>query len=83
MMRVSTLRLAYRRIAVLCDRASRYDFVLAIIPLAFLGAVALQELLDLSSTMAILLGSLVSALAVIDALFLNPPEGPSPNGPTA
>lgn len=79
-MLVSTIRSAYRRIAVTIDRASRYDFVLAVIPLAFLGAAGLKEIFGLNSTTAALFAGLVGGLAVIDALFLNPPEEPSAGG---
>lgn len=79
---VSTSRFGLRRLADAIARASRYDFVLGVIPAAFIAAAVLHELSVLNSTTAILLGGLVSGLAVVDALFLNPPEAPSTGGPS-
>lgn len=56
--------------------ASRYDLVLAVIPAAFVMAATLRTTISLSSTTAVAAAALVSGIAVIDALFLNPPRGP-------
>ncbi len=77
---VSTTRFTLRRLADAIDRATRYDFVLAVIPVAFLAATVLHRLSVLNSTTAILLGGLIGGLAVVDALFLNPPEAPGTDG---
>jgi len=79
-MAVSTTRFGLRRLADAIDRATRYDFVLGIIPAAFLLAAMLHRLSILNSTTAILVGGLIGGLAVVDALFLNPPEAPGTGG---
>lgn len=57
-------------------RASRHDLVLAVIPVAFLFAAVLGTTMPVSSMTAVMTGALVSALAVLDALFFNPPTDP-------
>lgn len=52
---------------------SRYDLVLAVIPSVFVMAVLVGHLLSLSVQASIAVASLVGALAVVDALFVNPP----------
>ncbi|MDY6817055.1 MAG: hypothetical protein SVG88_00210 [Halobacteriales archaeon] len=54
--------------------ASRYDLVLALIPSAFVIAMLLGNLVSLSMQSQLLVASIVGAIAVIDALFLNPPN---------
>lgn len=56
---------------------SRYDLVLAVIPAAFVVAGVLGTTSAMTPATAVSAGGLVSALAVIDALFLNPPRRPS------
>lgn len=53
---------------------TRYDLVLAVIPSAFVVALVAGHLLSLSATTSVVGASLVGALAVLDGLFLNPPE---------
>lgn len=79
---VFRIRFGLRRLADAIDRASRYDFVLGIIPAAFLVAAVLKQLSVLNSTTAILLGGLIGVLAIVDALFLNPPADPSTGDPS-
>lgn len=55
--------------------ASRYDLVLAVIPTAFVVALLVGNLLSVSARVALVSASVVGALAVLDALFLNPPTG--------
>lgn len=52
---------------------SRYDLVLAVIPLAFLVAVSLAYATATPLRHALVSAAGVSALAVVDALFLRPP----------
>lgn len=54
---------------------SRYDLVLAVIPTAFVVALLVENLLSVSARVALVSASVVGALAVLDALFLNPPTG--------
>lgn len=54
---------------------SRYDLVLAVIPTAFVVALLVGNLLSVSARVALVSASVVGALAVLDALFLNPPTG--------
>ena len=56
---------------------SRYDFVLAIIPLALVVAAVAGAVGPLAFHDAILAGAAVGAVAVVDALFVNPPRDPS------
>jgi multidrug efflux pump subunit AcrB len=61
------------RIAELFDGVSRYDLILVVIPLAFVGALLATALFGVSLRVGIAAGSTVGALAVVDALFRNPP----------
>lgn len=58
-------------------RASRYDLVLAVIPAAFLAAAGLGTASSVSVQTAVGAAAAVSGLAVLDALFINPPREPS------
>ena len=61
----------------LFDRLSRYDLVLLIVPLAFLGATLASALAGVSTHSALLGASLVGAAAVADGLFRRPPRRPT------
>ncbi|MEF8783399.1 MAG: hypothetical protein V5A39_10530 [Haloarculaceae archaeon] len=52
---------------------SRYDAVLAVIPLLFALALAGHALLPVSLQLAVAAGALASSLFLADALFLSPP----------
>lgn len=52
---------------------SRYDVVLAVIPLAFLSALFATTVLSMPFQQTAVVASLVGGATVIDALFLNPP----------
>lgn len=54
---------------------SRYDLLLAFIPTAFIVSILLGSLLSLGLQSALAGASLVGAIALVDALFLNPPKG--------
>lgn len=54
-------------------RPTRYDLLLAIIPVAFLLAVFASTLLSAPPRTALVAASAVGALAVVDGLFRNPP----------
>ncbi|WP_277542015.1 hypothetical protein [Haloarcula laminariae] len=54
---------------------SRYDLVLAVIPVAFLLTVVASGLLGVTMRTALAVGALLGAAVVTDALFLNPPTG--------
>jgi len=56
------------------DRLSRYDLVLAVVPIGFVLAALVGRLLSLSASGTLALGSAVGLLAVLDALFLSPPS---------
>lgn len=58
------------------DPISRYDLVLALIPTAFLTALLIANLLSLPARSTLVIAAFVSALALLDALFLNPPKRP-------
>jgi hypothetical protein len=54
---------------------SRYDFVLAAIPLAFLLSVAGSLVASVPLRNALLVGAAVGGLVLADALFGHPPTG--------
>ena len=53
---------------------TRYDLVLAVIPSAFVVAMLVGHLLSLSVEASAVVASVVGVLALLDGLFLNPPE---------
>ncbi len=53
---------------------SRYDIILVAIPLAFLAALLVGQLLSLSMQATVVVGAALGALVVVDALFVNPPR---------
>lgn len=53
---------------------SRYDAVLAAIPLVFALVLSAHALSALSFPLAIAAGSLLSGLLLVDAMYLNPPS---------
>jgi len=53
-----------------------YDLVLAVIPIAFLVSVLVGHLLSIPTRTALIAASVVGTLAMIDALFFNPPIRP-------
>lgn len=61
---------------------SRYDFVLAAIPLIFAVALSLHVLVPVSLPLSVSGGSLVSTLFLVDAIYLNPPTDSGSDGAT-
>ena len=59
------------------DRLSRYDLVLLVVPLAFLGAVLASTFAGVSTHSALAGAALVGAAAVADGLFRRPPRRPT------
>lgn len=57
----------------LSSSLSRYDLVLALIPSLFVLTGVGATLFNVSLAMALAGGAIIGALAVIDALFINPP----------
>lgn len=57
---------------------SRYDLVLAAVPLAFVTAVLLAALTDVPMRVGLVGAGIVGSLALLDGLFLNPPRRPRP-----
>lgn len=80
---VRLLRAGFDRLFGLRCRASRHDFVLAVIPAAFLVAAMLASALPVNLTAAVAAAAVVSGLAVLDALFFNPPRDPAAGRPPA
>jgi hypothetical protein len=58
------------------DSVSRYDLVLAVIPMAFIAALLAANILELSMQTTLIAAAMVAALALVDALFINPPGHP-------
>ena len=56
---------------------SRYDFVLAVIPTAFLIAAVASQVLPVSGHALLVAASAVGTLALLDGLFVNPPRSGS------
>lgn len=56
-------------------RLSRYDVLLAAIPLLLAVAVTVYVLFPVPFHLAVTAGATLSCLLVTDALFLNPPTG--------
>lgn len=59
---------------------SRYDVVLAAIPLVFALALLAHVTLSVPLRPAIASGAVASSLLVVDAIYLNPPTGPRSDG---
>lgn len=59
---------------------SRYDAVLAAIPLVFALALAVHALAGLSLHLAIAAGAVTSTVLLVDAIYLNPPVDAGPGG---
>lgn len=75
------LRQVWDRTRESVRRASRHDLVLAVIPAAFLVSALFGAVLSVDWTAVVTAAAGLSALAVFDALFLNPPRGPDAHGP--
>ena len=54
---------------------TRYDLILASIPLVFVAAVIVASVASLPMNVAVIGGAVVGAIVLSDALFLNPPTG--------
>lgn len=59
------------------DSLSRYDLVLAFVPVVFVSSVVLGHLLSVPFRTTLVGASAVGALALFDALFVNPPIRPT------
>ena len=57
---------------------SRYDVVLALLPLAVLLPAVVSGLLGVSLQVALAAGSLFGVAVIVDALFVNPPTEGGP-----
>jgi hypothetical protein len=57
---------------------SRYDLVLAVIPMAFVAAFVANVVFSLPLRTVLPVSSLVGVLALIDSLYLNPPTNGTP-----
>jgi hypothetical protein len=73
----STTRVVNRR------SVSRYDILLAVIPMALVWCGLLAYVLGVGLEMGLLIGGIIGALALLDAVLLNPPRGPQAGGRTA
>jgi hypothetical protein len=58
------------------ERLTRYDPVLAVIPMAFVVSVLVGHLLAIPTRTALAAAAVVSGLAMLDALFFRPPTRP-------
>lgn len=63
------------------DGVSRYDLLLAVLPLGFLCSVLAHVLVAIPLQMAIASGALFGLAVTVDALFVHPPAGNPPQSP--
>ena len=63
------------------DSVSRYDLLLAVLPLGFLCPVLAHVLVAIPLQMAIASGALFGLVVTVDALFVHPPAENSPRSP--
>jgi len=70
------------RVSTMLREMSRYDLVLGVIPLSLLTSVVGASVTALALEPVLGVGALVSLLAMLDALFANPP-GASGSGDEA
>ena len=63
------------RLASLASSISRYDLLLAIIPLAFTVTVAIAGVIGLPVEIGIVAAGVVGLIVLLDGLFLRPPTG--------
>ncbi|TYL39807.1 hypothetical protein CV102_05855 [Natronococcus pandeyae] len=54
---------------------NRYDFVLGIIPIAFVVALSAASVLSLPIMHALLIAAIIGVITIVDACYLNPPVG--------
>lgn len=83
MSRRTTTRFVPARIALSLRRATRYDVVLAVIPVALAFGILIGTATAVPTSLAVAAASLIGVFAVVDALFINPPKGPTHGGPSA
>lgn len=74
---IKVLRVTVGSKARLRPGASRHDLVLAAIPAAFAVAWIIGYAFSVPETTTVTAASVLSGLAVADALFRNPPRDPS------
>lgn len=64
------------------DGLSRYDLVLALVPLAFALTLSVHVLVGISLQLAVAGGAVLGLAVLVDALFVNPPsESPPRSSP--
>lgn len=78
-----TGRTISRRTVDRLSSLSRYDAVLAAIPLVFTLALTAHALAGLSLHLAVTVAAVTSTLLLVDAIYLNPPVGSGPGGPSS
>lgn len=54
---------------------SRYDIMLAVIPMVFVAAFVLMNILNYPVTAGVAVGATISSIFIVDSLFINPPTG--------
>ena len=59
------------------ESLSRYDIVLALIPVVLVLTAVTAQLLSIELPLALVVGAVMTTVAVVDALFVNPPTGRS------
>lgn len=74
-------RTTFDRVKAIAQQASRYDLVLAVIHAAFIAAVLVGSAASVSFTAAGGAASAIGLVAVVNAVFLNPPREPTARPP--
>lgn len=77
----STDRTVTERVSSIARRTTRYDLVLAVIPASFVVALLAWATAVVPLTTAAGVASGIGLLAVMDALFFNPPREPTARPP--
>lgn len=75
MQRIIRILPDFGRLRRLVSTVTRWDLLLAIIPMAFAGAATAMRALGLPLEAGLVLAGVVGALALVDGLFLRPPNG--------
>ena len=71
-----------RRFLVLLGGLSRYDLLLALVPLAFVLALLVHVVAGVSMLTAVAGGAVIGLVVLVDALFVNPPTADPPRDST-
>lgn len=75
MKRVIRTVAGYGRLRRIVSTISRWDLLLAIIPISFASAATVSRMLGVPLETGMLAASVIGVFALVDGLFLRPPTG--------